>query len=117
MCGSRQSRHRATSERVHADPVAARADLRAGDAERDAVAQRLASHFAAGRLSEAEFEGRAARAARGATTGELAALESDLPPLRGDAPEGRRRPLRLPMPPCAVWHLAWIVPVAASMLP
>jgi GntR family transcriptional regulator len=52
--------------------------LRVSDAERDAVAGRLAEHFAAGRLDQAEFDDRVRRAMSGKTRGDLRALFADL---------------------------------------
>ena len=53
--------------------------LRASDAERDAVVDRLAVHGAAGRLNAEELEQRTASALRAQTVAELEALEADLP--------------------------------------
>lgn len=53
--------------------------LRVGDGDRDAVAARLAEHFAEGRLSFAEFEGRVAQALSAITRSDLVALTADLP--------------------------------------
>jgi len=52
--------------------------LRVSDAERDAVAGRLAEHFAAGRLDQAEFDDRVRRAMSAKTRGDLRALFADL---------------------------------------
>lgn len=61
------------------DGGGARARLRAGDADRTAVAQALAVHLAAGRLTLAEFEERSEAAAAARTLGALDALLADLP--------------------------------------
>jgi GntR family transcriptional regulator len=53
-------------------------DLRVSDAERDAVSGRLAGHFAAGRLNQAEFEERVGRAMSAKTRGDLRGLFADL---------------------------------------
>jgi Domain of unknown function (DUF1707) len=55
------------------------AQMRVGDAERMAVADRLAKHFVDGRLSETEFDERLDRAMRATTTADLSGLLSDLP--------------------------------------
>jgi hypothetical protein len=53
--------------------------LRAGDADREALAADLREHFAAGRLTEAEFGERLDAAYRATTMRELDALRADLP--------------------------------------
>ena len=53
--------------------------LRAGDADRDALAGDLREHFAAGRLTEAEFGERLDATYRATTLRELDALRADLP--------------------------------------
>ncbi len=57
--------------------------LRAGDADRAAVAAALGEHMAAGRLTLAEYDERVARAYAAKTYGELAELTTDLPVLPG----------------------------------
>jgi hypothetical protein len=72
-------------------------NMRVSDAERQAVADRLAGHFADGRLDQAEFDERVGRAMGAKTRADLAGLEDDLPGT--GAPAGppptrrRRRPL------------------------
>ena len=53
--------------------------LRVGDAERTAVADRLAWHFSHGRLDQAEFDDRLDRAMRATTIADLRVLLADLP--------------------------------------
>jgi hypothetical protein len=53
--------------------------LRVSDAERQEVADRLAAHYADGRLDQAEFEERSGRAMNAKTRGDLAGLFDDLP--------------------------------------
>jgi hypothetical protein len=66
--------------------------LRVSDAERQAVADRLAEHFADGRLDQAEFDDRVGRAMNAKTRADLSGLFSDLPETGAPAvPEGRRR--------------------------
>ena len=55
------------------------AGLRVSDADRAAVADRLASHFSEGRLDQAEFDQRLDRAMRATTRADLVGLLSDLP--------------------------------------
>jgi len=54
--------------------------LRIGDAERDAAMERLGEHFAAGRLTQDEFDERGTQVA-------AARYEDDLRPLFADLPE------------------------------
>src|SRR5437868_2080184 len=53
--------------------------MRVSDAERQAVTDRLAEHFAAGRLDQAEFDDRAGRAMSAKTRADLSGLFADLP--------------------------------------
>src|SRR3954454_3317454 len=54
-------------------------DLRVGDAERDAVADRLAAHAAAGRLDVAELERRLDAVHAAIVRRDLIAVQADLP--------------------------------------
>lgn len=54
-------------------------DLRASDAERDAVATELGEHFQSGRLTQAEFDDRLGRALAARTHRDLDQLLADLP--------------------------------------
>ncbi|HLH27569.1 MAG TPA: DUF1707 domain-containing protein [Acidimicrobiales bacterium] len=71
------------------------AHLRASDAERNEVVERLARHFADGRLDQTEYRARVDRAMGATTRGDLAGLFDDLPPLPSDllGPPPRRRRL------------------------
>jgi len=53
--------------------------LRVSDAERQAVTDRLAGHFADGRLDHAEFDERVGRAMSAKTRADLSGLFADLP--------------------------------------
>jgi hypothetical protein len=68
--------------------------MRVGDAERSAIADRLAQHFSDGRLSEAEFNDRLDQAMRATTMADLTGLLSDLPDAEDAQPQlpaaGRR---------------------------
>ena len=64
--------------------------LRVSDAERQAVADRLAEHFAAGRLDQAEFDDRMGQAMNAKTRGDLSGLFSDLPETGAPAVTDRR---------------------------
>ena len=73
--------------------------LRVSDAERQAVADRLAEHFADGRLDQAEFDDRVGRAMSAKTRADLSGLFSDLPDTGAPAvPDG---PRRRPATPCS----------------
>lgn len=104
MSASASSSSQQSTHRTHyADE-----NLRVSDAERNAVAERLSAHYADGRLDQAEFDERVARAMSAKTRGDLAGLFDDLPepdplgayrPGRPDGPaipyRGRRRgPIR-----------------------
>jgi hypothetical protein len=58
------------------------AEVRASDADRDAVLSELSEHFQAGRLTAAEFDERAGQALTARTWGELRDLLRDLPSAR-----------------------------------
>lgn len=62
------------------------AQMRVSEAERMAIADRLAKHFVDGRLSETEFDERLDRAMRATTMADLTGLLSDLP---DDEPAGK----------------------------
>jgi Domain of unknown function (DUF1707) len=68
--------------------------MRVGDAERSAIADRLAKHFSDGRLNEAEFNDRLDQAMRATTMADLTGLLSDLPDAEDAEPQlpagGRR---------------------------
>src|SRR5487761_1380766 len=53
--------------------------LRVSDAERNEVAERLATHYSDGRLDQAEFDERVGRAMAAKTRGDLDGLFDDLP--------------------------------------
>ena len=69
--------------------------IRVSDAERQAVADRLAEHFGDGRLDQAEFDERMGRAMGAKTRADLNGLFDDLPetgaPAAMDHPQRRRR--------------------------
>jgi Domain of unknown function (DUF1707) len=74
-------------------------DVRVGDRERSAAADRLAAHAAAGRLSVEELEARVERA-------QAAVVRRDLDALLADLPAPSRRPaVASPRPPGVVLFL------------
>lgn len=70
-----------------------RPDIRASDAERDDVVQRLSEHASAGRLTLDELEDRIGRAFAATTRRELTELTRDLPPATSP-PQRRRKPTK-----------------------
>jgi hypothetical protein len=78
----------------HTGPALRRASwpgsqMRVGDAERMAIADRLAKHFVDGRLDETEFDERLDRAMRATTMADLTGLLADLP---DDGPDQSQLP-------------------------
>lgn len=73
----------------------ASADLRASDAERNEVADKLSRHYADGRLDQAEFKARLDRALAATTRGDLDGLFDDLPRLVTEPPPPPSRRRRL----------------------
>ncbi len=61
--------------------------MRVSDAERTAIADRLAKHFSEGRLDEAEFNDRLDRAMSAKTMADLTGLLSDLPDAEAAQPQ------------------------------
>ena len=91
--------------------------LRASDADRERIAERLRTSHTEGRLDMAEFQQRLERCYEAKTLGELAELVRDLP--RHDEPDERRslgwsRPWRWRLAPVAPLLLALIVVLAAT---
>jgi hypothetical protein len=66
--------------------------MRASDADRDAVVAALSEHFQAGRLTSEELEERTGRALSARTLGELDEMTADLPALRPASPPPVARP-------------------------
>jgi hypothetical protein len=85
--------------------------LRASDAERNEVAERLARHFTDGRLDQAEYRARLDRAMGATTRGDLEGLFDDLPPLADDLPLRPRRRHRL----ASVLVVVLVVALAAGL--
>ncbi len=104
--------------------------LRASDAERNEVSERLSRHFADGRLDQAEFKARLDQAMGAVTRGDLDGLFDDLPPLPDDPEPPRSRPRRrffLPVVALLVlvtaavsatvstFHVSWLIVVVAAI--
>jgi hypothetical protein len=111
--------------------------MRVSDAERQAVADRLAEHFSSGRLDQAEFDERVGRAMSAKTRADLNGLFDDLPEtgaptgtgqVTGQATGQLRRRHRHPVLLVAlvvfvaiaaahvVWPLLWIGALVAIVL-
>jgi Flp pilus assembly protein TadB len=91
--------------------------MRVSDAERQAVADRLAEHFTDGRLDQAEFDERVGQAMSAKTRADLAGLFDDLPETGAPAVAGQAaagRPRRRPVRSFFILVLFLIVAVAAS---
>jgi Flp pilus assembly protein TadB len=71
------------------------ADLRASDAERNEVADKLSRHYADGRLDQTEFKARLDRAMGATTRGDLDGLFDDLPRLVTEPPSPPRHRRRM----------------------
>ena len=86
------------------------AQMKASDADRDAVLSVLSEHFQAGRLTSEEFEDRTGRALAARTWGELRNLVKDLPA----SPAGPRIPMTAATgaPPQRPLGRAVLVPIA-----
>jgi len=92
--------------------VASDQQLRVSDAERLAVADRLAEHFGDGRLDQAEFDERVGRAMSAKTRADLSGLFDDLP--ETGAPAVPARPRRRHRHPLLVLVLFILLIVAAA---
>ncbi len=84
--------------------------IRASDADRDAVVAALSEHFQAGRRTTEELEERTGQALAARTLGQLDELTADLPAPRPAAPPAPVAPRRRPGYPMLV---PLVVPVAA----
>ena len=106
--------------------------MRVSDAERQAVADRLAEHFSSGRLDQVEFDDRVGRAMSAKTRADLNGLFDDLPETGAPAatdpgPTGqprRRHPILLAAlivfvaiaATHVIWPLLWIGFLVAIVL-
>jgi Domain of unknown function (DUF1707) len=96
------------------DTQASDANLRASDEERNAVADKLARHYAEGRLDEAEFKRRLDTAMSATTRGDLSGLFDDLPRLPTPPPPPPPRHRRiLPW----VFLVVFLAVVAGASIP
>jgi hypothetical protein len=84
------------------------AQMKASDADRDAVVSELSEHFQAGRLTAGEFEDRTGRALAARTWGELRDLMQDLPA----SPAGPRVPVTTGALPQRPLGRTVLVPIA-----
>jgi hypothetical protein len=100
--------------------------LRASDAERNAVSEKLSRHFAEGRLDQPEFKARLDRSMGATTRGDLDGLFDDLPPLEDEPQPRRRRRAIVPLlaivvllalaaqSTLSVFHVPWLLLLAAG---
>lgn len=88
--------------------------MRVSDAERQEVADRLAEHFGAGRLDQAEFDERVGRAMGAKTRADLNGLFDDLPETGAPAAAGQVCSRRRYRHPVLLAALVILVAVAAS---
>jgi Domain of unknown function (DUF1707) len=112
------------STHSHQDP-----NVRASDADRDEIGERLRRHHAEGRIDAEEFQERIDSCYQAKTIGELRQLVNDLPRERdeqADQPFYLRRPWPLPLLPLLIaiwaasivtgwhhghWGLLWLIPL------
>jgi hypothetical protein len=108
----------------HRDP-----NVRASDADREEVGERLRRHHAEGRIDPEEFQGRLDRCYEAKTIGDLRQLVNDLPREHEEPSRGwgyLRGPWRMPFVPllvgiCAIailtgghhahWGFLWLIPL------
>jgi len=95
-------------------------NMRVSDAERQAVADRLAEHFSAGRLDQAEFDERVGRAMSAKTRADLNGLFDDLPetgaPAAADGPHPHPHPRRRGHPVLLIALIVLIAIAAAHVV-
>ena len=84
------------------------------DGDRQAVTDRLAEHFADGRLDRAEFDDRVGQAMNAKTRADLSGLFSDLPETGAPAVPDHPHPLRRRRHPVLVFVLLVLFVMAAA---
>jgi Domain of unknown function (DUF1707) len=87
--------------------------MKASDADRDAVVTALSEHFQAGRLTSEELEERTGQALAARTVGELDELTTDLPAARPAPPA---EPAIAPHRPGYATTLPFVIPFAALVI-
>ncbi len=87
--------------------------MKASDADRDAVVAALSEHFQAGRLTSEELEERTGRALAARTLDQLDELTADLPAPRPAAPVAPVAPVAPPHRPGYLAMVPLVVPLAA----
>ncbi len=95
-------------------------NMRVSDAERQAVADRLAEHFSAGRHDQAEFDERVGRAMNAKTRADLNGLFDDLPetgaPAAASGPHPHPHPRRRGHPVLLIALIVLIAIAAAHVM-
>jgi hypothetical protein len=86
--------------------------MKASDADRDAVVAALSEHFQAGRLTSEELEERTGRALAARTLGQVDELTADLPASQPATPAGPAVPVAPPRPPGYLPMVPIVVPLA-----
>jgi hypothetical protein len=100
-------------------PRQTRDQLRAADADRDAIAERLAASMSEGRLDADEYQQRLERAYAARTYADLAPLVADLPASAQHGTSVSPRPMREPTAPRPAEAItAWIseLPIGCLIL-
>ena len=90
--------------------------IKASDADRDAVVAALSEHFQAGRLTSEELEERTGRALAARTLGQLDELTADLPAPQPSAPAGPVGPVTPPSRPGYLTALPFVIPLAVLVI-
>lgn len=98
------------STHSHHDP-----HVRASDADRDEIGDRLRRHHAEGRIDAEEFQQRIDRCYQAKTVGELRELVNDLPREHTEPAQAAFSPRRwLPVPLIPVLITIWLVSIASG---
>jgi hypothetical protein len=91
------------------------AEMRASDADRDAVLSELSEHFQEGRLTAEEFDERAGQALAARTHGELRNLLRDLPAATSSPAPPQRRSWPALLPVAALAGIAIAVAISVGV--
>jgi hypothetical protein len=89
------------------------ADMRVSDAERHAMSEVLSRHYAEGRLDDAEFQERLARAMSAKTRADFSGLTYDLPRFDGQPIAALPRRRRRWLSTVILWAVVWVAIASA----